>query len=73
MKPLAGEHGFPAYFLTWIMSTSSGVRRTPGTLQSTDQIFGRAVGAGTVGVSSLCRMVWPEVIRWVCYPDREPS
>jgi len=52
MKPLAGEHGFPAYFLTWIMSTSSGVRRTPGTLQSTDQIFGRAVGAGTVGVSS---------------------
>ena len=35
MKPLAGEHGFPAYFLTWIVSTSSGVRRTPGTLQST--------------------------------------
>jgi len=28
------------------------VRRTPGKLQSTDQIFGRAVGAGTVGVSS---------------------
>jgi hypothetical protein len=39
----------------WFL-TSPGVRRTPGTLQATDQIFGRAVVAG-IGVAPLVWLV----------------
>ena len=57
-RPLS-EGGGASYTFTLLeigFLTSPGVRRTPGTLQSTDQILGGAVGAGT-GVALLVRLV----------------